>query len=441
MVSVTSLPERLYLDFDSFFASAEQHFNPDLRVKPIGVVALDTPYTGCIAVSREAKAKGVKTNMPAREARALLPEMVFVVARPDVYVRLHKRILTVIETVLPIQHVRSIDEVVCALLESEGRQGLALAKRIKVALLQEFSPVLTCSIGMAPTELLAKVAAERRKPNGEVLLDLTMLPNALSDLKLSKLPGIGDGMAARLKAAGVEDFTALWNLAPKQARAIWGSVEGERFLQELHGNHAPRAATQKRMFGHSRVLQNDWRNAEKVEDCAQQLLASAARRLRKTDFWASKLTFSLRSQRLRSTRTKSAEAQRWSWEGHFQPSRDYKSFRQALADGLKEARAHVSFTPQAVSVTLHGLDEEANTTGDLFAPGSDGTDVKTSWDSVSNVMDDLRARFGGKALSLGSHEIVPGGYIGGKIAFGRIPEADEFDDEPGMDSETRFCTF
>ncbi|WP_254694054.1 Y-family DNA polymerase [Sulfitobacter sp. SK012] len=48
MVENICLPERLYLDFDSFFASAEQHFNPSLRGKPVGVVALDSAYTGCI---------------------------------------------------------------------------------------------------------------------------------------------------------------------------------------------------------------------------------------------------------------------------------------------------------------------------------------------------------------------------------------------------------
>ena len=125
MSKITSLPERLYLDFDSFFASAEQHFNPALRGRPVGVIALDSAHTGCIAVSREAKRLGVKANVPARDARLLVPDMIFVVARPDIYVRLHKRILAAIETVLPIQHVRSIDEVVCALLPSEGRECLA----------------------------------------------------------------------------------------------------------------------------------------------------------------------------------------------------------------------------------------------------------------------------------------------------------------------------
>lgn len=441
MVKNTCLPERLYLDFDSFFASAEQHFNPALRGKPVGVVALDSPHTGCIAVSREAKARGVKANMPAREARVLLPEMVFVVARPDVYVRLHKRILDVIETVVPIQHVRSIDEVVCALLPSEGRQGLRLAADIKKALSENFSPVLTCSIGMAATELLAKLAAERQKPDGAVLLETRMLPAFLADLKLGKLPGIGEGMLTRLQAAGVHDFEALWALAPKQARAIWGSVEGERFLQELHGTHAPRDQTQKRMFGHSRVLPRDWRSPEKVEDCARQLLASAARRLRRTELRASKLTLAMRSQRLRSTREKTAQAQRWTWEGQFQPSRDDHSFGLALSKGLGQARAHMPFAPGAVSVMLHGLEAEGDITGDLFAALSGDTQEQERWENVSKMMDDLRSRFGGKALSLGQHEKVPGGYIGGKIAFGRIPEAGDFEESPGEDSDTHFCSF
>ena len=58
-------------------------------------MALDSPHTGCIAVSREAKARGVKSNMLAREARKIIPEMIFVVARPDIYVVLHNRILAV----------------------------------------------------------------------------------------------------------------------------------------------------------------------------------------------------------------------------------------------------------------------------------------------------------------------------------------------------------
>lgn len=131
---------RLYLDFDSFFASAEQHFNADLRGRPLGVVPLDSPHTSCIAVSREAKVRGVKSGASIRDARAILTDMIFVIARHDAYVRLHKRILDVVGTVLPVAHVRSIDEVVCHLTPGEAAQGKALADRIKAALAEAFSP-------------------------------------------------------------------------------------------------------------------------------------------------------------------------------------------------------------------------------------------------------------------------------------------------------------
>lgn len=147
--------ERIYLNFDSFFATAEQHFNPALRGRPVGVAPLDSPHTGCIAVSREAKALGVKSGATIVKARELVPDIIFVVARHDVYVRVHNRIIDVNETCLPVANVRSIDEVACHLLPCEAQEGAFLANRIKLALASNFSPVLTCSIGMAPTELLA----------------------------------------------------------------------------------------------------------------------------------------------------------------------------------------------------------------------------------------------------------------------------------------------
>ena len=298
--SKTPSIERLYLDFDSFFASAEQHFNNALRGKPVGVVPLDSPHTGCIAISREAKALGVKSGTTIKDARRQVPDMIFVVARHDVYVRLHNRILAVIETCLPVANVRSIDEVVCHLLPSEAREGSALAKRIKTALADNFSPVLTCSIGMAPSELLAKIGAEMNKPDGFSMINSADLPATLSRLKLSDLPGISTGMEGRLNKAGVQDIRALWRLAPKQARAIWGSVEGERFWNELHGVHSQRSKTTKRMFGHSRMLPLDWRTPDKVRDCAQQLTSSACRRLRRADLRATKISLGFRGGGYRS---------------------------------------------------------------------------------------------------------------------------------------------
>lgn len=437
---------RLYLDFDSFFASAEQHFNPSLRGRPVGVVPLDSPHTSCIAVSREAKARGVKSGFSIKAARQVLPDMVFVIARHDVYVRLHKRILAVIDTILPVAEVRSIDEMVCTLMADEARQGEALALRIKAALAEAFSPGLTCSIGMAPTELLAKIGAEMNKPDGIVVIRSTDLPERLAGLDLAALPGISRGMQARLAAAGVTDFTSLWGLAPKQARAIWGNVEGERFWNGLHGHHSERPKTAKSMFGHSRNLPRDWRTPERIAACARQLALSAARRLRREGLRATRLTLSLRGDGPRARRGREARGQYWSWEGAFPPARDDRTFLRSLAEGLSVARRTARFPPRSVSVVIHGLKSEGEITGDLFGgaldslgTGDDDT-TRAKWEKVSELLDDVRRSHGAKALSFGPHADIPGGYVGAKIVFGRIPEEEDFTETPVADEDTRFLS-
>jgi len=438
--------DRLYLDFDSFFATAEQHFNPALRGRPVGVVPLDSPHTGCIAVSREAKARGVKSNTSIVEARKLIPDMIFVVARHDVYVRLHNKILDVLDTVLPVAHVRSIDEVVCHLLPSEAREGRGLSDRIKTALATGFSDVLTCSIGMAPTELLAKIGAEMNKPDGFTLVNTTDLPECLETLDLRDLPGISSGMEARLHAAGIVDFRSLWNIAPKQARAIWRSVEGERFWSELHGIHAQRPETKKGMFGHSRMLPVDWQNPDKVCMCAQQLTMSASKRLRRANLRAVKLSLGLRGGDRRDKTGQRSKGLRWGWDTQFLPARDDHTFLDALAKGLQQAVQEVSFRPRSVSVTLHGLADDAHITGDLFEDQPDdarGESVKermARWETVSDMMDKLRSTHGPEVISLGAQDEIPGGYLGAKIAFGRIPDAADFGKAPVADEDTHFCT-
>ncbi|RUV54879.1 type VI secretion protein ImpB, partial [Mesorhizobium sp. M1A.F.Ca.IN.022.02.1.1] len=108
--------ERLYLDFDGFFASVEQQCDRRLRGRPVGVVPFEgTDRTAVIACSREAKAYGVKNVMPIKEAKRLCPELVLVPQKPDLYRRAHNALLSEIETVIPIDTAKSIDELTCRL--------------------------------------------------------------------------------------------------------------------------------------------------------------------------------------------------------------------------------------------------------------------------------------------------------------------------------------
>lgn len=96
-----------------------------------------------------------------------------------------------------------------------------------------------------------------------------------------------------------------------------------------------------------------------------------------------------------------------------------------------------------MNVTLHGLVSDNEITGDLFGGTLDGGTDQASrekWEKVSDLLDTLRHAHGAKALSLGAQEDVFGGYVGAKIAFGRIPEEDDFSDAPTRDEETRFLS-
>ncbi len=436
---------KLYLDFDSFFASAEQHFNPALHGKPVGVVPLDVRHTGCIAISREAKRAGVPSGASVSEARAIVSEMIFVVARPDAYVRLHHRILAVIERCLPIEKVRSIDELVCDLMASEAAQGRALAQRIKAALSEAFGPTLTCSIGIASSELLAKIAAEMQKPDGLVILHEEELPKAIAHLKLSDIPGISKGIGARLAKAGITDVLALWKLGAKEARGLWGSIEGERFWNALHGLPYERPESEKRMFGHSRMLPFDWRTPERVHDCARQLALSAARRLRRTDLKATHLTLSVRGGGFRTTTARQSDHQRWSAELRFEAMRDDASTLEQLAAAIVRYRREVRFKPRSVTVVLHGLVDAAPAQADLFTqpglndPRSAVLVRQQKRERLSVALDTIRSKHGPLSASWGVCEDMPGGYVGGKIAFGRIPELADFNEAPSEDEATHFC--
>ncbi|MEO1137391.1 MAG: hypothetical protein AAFW68_12430, partial [Pseudomonadota bacterium] len=272
----------LFIDFNAYFASVEQHDHPELQGRPVIVIPLASEHTSAIAASYEARSFGIKRGTKVRDARTLCPDLAVMPARHDRYVAVHKQVMREIERHLPLEKIYSIDEAAFRLSRSEADPARALetAKHVMKGISENVGPALRASIGLAPSRLLAKLAAERVKPDGLTVLRADDLPHALADMKLTDIPGVGAGVAARLARAGVTNFLSLWALQPKQARAIWGSVMGERFWYGLHGFETVEEPTKKSMIGHSRVLTRDHEAPDKARIVARALLLKAASRLR-----------------------------------------------------------------------------------------------------------------------------------------------------------------
>ena len=284
--------ERLYLDFDGFFASVMQQAFPALRGKPVGVIPFPTnaaDSTVIIACSKEAKRFGVGNVMRVGDARKICPDIVLVTQRPDLFRRAHNALLNEIACEIPIETVKSIDELSCKLDKCASEDPMALALRIKSRLSKNVGSQITCSIGFAANRMLAKIACKVNKPDGVTIWHPKDMPEPLFARPLEDIPGIGKNMQYRLCQAHITTIKDLYNAQPKHLRALWHNVNGERMWYALHGYDIYAMPTSRGMYGHSRVLPPQWRNIEHALSCSRLLLTKAARRMRRDGFYAGKL--------------------------------------------------------------------------------------------------------------------------------------------------------
>jgi DNA polymerase IV len=410
----------MFIDMNSYFASCEQQDRPALRGKPVAVVPMQTDSTCAIAASYEAKAFGIKTGSLIYEARRKCPELICVQARHHIYVDYHHKILSEIVKHTPIHKVWSVDELSSQLTKEHQTVAGAtkLAHRIKDGLRKNVGDQIRCSIGVAPNSFLAKVGSDMQKPDGLVILHAADLPGRLLDLKLTDLPGINTAMERRLWNGGIRTMEDLWITSPKQARRIWGSVEGERFWYNLHGHDVPDRITHRSMIGHSRILDPDMRTPDAAYQMARRLTLKAASRLRRMEYYTTRFALS----------TRVVHGPRFAAETRLSPSQDNFALMHALeklwASMLNDMHPD---RLKKVSISMYGLCQRQDITPDLFDHHSPGFQrLLARHETISDTMDGLNTKFGTDSVRLGTIPKTQAGYVGTKIAFNRVPDMAEF---------------
>lgn len=374
----------LFLDLNSYFASVEQAERPELQGRPIAVVPLLADTTFVIAASYEAKKFGVKTVMRVAEAKRRCPDLELVEARPPLYVHYHRRVLEVVERVLPVDRVCSIDEMRFRLLGDEMSPGSArdLALRIKTELRSELGGPMTCSIGIAPNSFLAKLGTELQKPDGLVVIQSEELPDRLRGLKLTEFTGINKRMEARLKARGIFTSDDLIDRSPKELKVAFGGYHGERWWRLLRGYDVDLDIEEGKTLSHSHVLPPNIRTDAGCRDVLLRLAHKAAARLRSKNLWASGMGISVNG--------------RTPWHVHMSlpPTQDSVTVTERLLEAWESRNFE---GPLSVGVVFTGLLEGDQVTPSLF----EDTVTRAQ---LSRAVDTVNQKFGKHSVYLASLE-------------------------------------
>ncbi|MGH8127557.1 MAG: DNA polymerase Y family protein [Gammaproteobacteria bacterium] len=392
----------LFIDFDAYFASVEQELRPELRGRPVGVVPVMADTTCCIAASYEAKRLGVTTGTGVGEAKKRCPGIALVEARHELYVQYHHRLRAAVESRIPVDAVASIDELACTLTGSwrEPERARAVALEVQAAV-AEIGEHIGCSIGIAPNRFLAKMASKMDKPRGLRILDDADIPQALYDLELGDLTGIGRRMRVRLQAAGINTVEQLYAAPRRELAQIWGGIGGERMYGELRGKEYALHSGPRASIGHSHVLAPELRTPPAALAVLHRLLQKSAWRLRSLGYAAGSVRLSLRY----------LDGEHWSQAERFAPSADTGVLEHVMGTLWERRPAH-SAPVLGVGVSLSRLSEWAQ--GSLFEEGGKRSRLNQTVDSVND-------RFGAQAVYFGgAHSALDAAPM--RIAFTHIPD-------------------
>ncbi len=289
----------IHVDMNAFFASVEQQINPALRGKPIAVIG-SNERTVVTTSSYEARAFGVKTGMTKYEAKRLCPHIILVAGNTGRYTDTCRRLVEIYRQYTPVVEVYSIDEAFMDVTGSIHLFGSAetLVQKIKTDIRNGPGENLTCSAGIAPNKLLAKLASDMKKPDGLVVIRQEDVRSLLECLPVKELCGIGSRLEASLRDMGIRTCGELGRASAHALKNRFGVI-GERLKLMAQGiddspviptEHEPDAKS----VGHSMTLDKDAYSTETLGRHVLHLSEMVGRRMRRNGYTGRTVALTLR---------------------------------------------------------------------------------------------------------------------------------------------------
>jgi DNA polymerase IV len=198
----------LHVDMDAFYASVEQHDAPALAGKPL-IVGWDGGRGVVAAASYEVRRYGVHSAMPMSRALRLCPQAICVRPRMQRYQEVSGVVFGVFREITPLVQGLSLDEAFLDVTASQEALGSPtdIARVIKQRVRERTG--LTCSVGVAPNKLVAKIASDLMKPDGLTVVSAERVLEVLAPLSVRRLPGLGRKTGAKVEEAGIRTLGEL----------------------------------------------------------------------------------------------------------------------------------------------------------------------------------------------------------------------------------------
>lgn len=286
-----------HVDMDAFFASVEQQRNPHLRGKPV-VVCGRPPRTVVCSASYEARAFGVRADMPLFVARKRCPRIHWVEGNLGRYIAVFLRIVETLRKYSPHIEVGSIDEAYLDMTRSQFlfRSPKRAAETIKREIFDDVG--LTCSVGVGPNKLIAKLASSRGKPDGLIVISAPEVFDFLDTLPIGHLGGVGAKREEILRSLGIRSCGDIRKFPKNRLRKRLGSF-GERLYQMGLGiDEAPVMSLGQepgpQSFGHFATVPQDTKDGRIISGLLLRLSEQVGRRLRRNRLSGRRVTLTVR---------------------------------------------------------------------------------------------------------------------------------------------------
>jgi DNA polymerase-4 len=374
----------LHIDMDAFFASVEVRDRPELAGKQVIV-----GHTGgrgvVVSATYPARALGVHSAMPMSRAIRLAPHAVVIEPSMHKYAEVSKRVMQIFESKTPLVQPLSIDE---AFLDVTGAIKL-LGSPIKIA--QEIRSAvweqehITCSVGIAPTMFIAKLATNQAKPDGIFVVAQDEVLEFLHPLPIRSMWGVGAKTAEQLERLGLTNVRDIANTPVKTLARVIGQAHAQH-LSELAWGRDPRSVSVEQVdhsIGAERTFDSDTDDLAEIGTHLMSLSDTVARKLRAGELAARTISIKVRFADFTTvTRSKTLA-------DPTDLAQDIYRVAQALL---------ASMNLQRIRVRLVGVRAENLVSGNDVPLKLQFGDREFGWPEAERVLDKVAAKFGKRML-------------------------------------------